>query len=292
MKLKFRLLFLLFILVLFIFSYLLLLVSEEFRDTLFDEEYVDPRPQSRISPKQSHKLCVIIPYRDRFEELKQFAPYMKDFLDKQKVEHHLIAVNQTDDLRFNRASLINIGWNEADRLGCDYMVMNDVDLLPINPEIPYGFPEIGIIRHITSPEYHPKYHYQKFIGGILMLTMADYKELNGMSNKYWGWGLEDDEFYLRIMEAKLNLTRVSGLSTNSTNTFRHIHGPKRKRDYSKKSDHKQWQMKRKRDRVSGLRDIKYQIIRRDVRYFGACPVVVVNVRLQCDLKWTPYCKQK
>lgn len=31
-----------------------------------------------------------------------------------------------------------------------------------------------------------------------MLTMADYKAIDGMSNKYWGWGLEDDEFYLRI----------------------------------------------------------------------------------------------
>lgn len=31
-----------------------------------------------------------------------------------------------------------------------------------------------------------------------MLSMADYKRLNGMSNKYWGWGLEDDEFYLRM----------------------------------------------------------------------------------------------
>lgn len=31
-----------------------------------------------------------------------------------------------------------------------------------------------------------------------MLTMKDYKTVNGMSNKYWGWGLEDDEFFLRI----------------------------------------------------------------------------------------------
>lgn len=31
-----------------------------------------------------------------------------------------------------------------------------------------------------------------------MLTLQDYKMVNGMSNKYWGWGLEDDEFYLRL----------------------------------------------------------------------------------------------
>lgn len=31
-----------------------------------------------------------------------------------------------------------------------------------------------------------------------MLTLKDFKFVNGLSNKYWGWGLEDDEFYLRL----------------------------------------------------------------------------------------------
>lgn len=43
-----------------------------------------------------------------------------------------------------------------------------------------------------------RYHYKNFIGGILMLTLRDFRSLNGMSNKYWGWGLEDDELFLRI----------------------------------------------------------------------------------------------
>lgn len=30
------------------------------------------------------------------------------------------------------------------------------------------------------------------------MTMKDFSKVNGMSNKYWGWGLEDDEFYLRL----------------------------------------------------------------------------------------------
>lgn len=43
-----------------------------------------------------------------------------------------------------------------------------------------------------------RYDYKKFVGGILILTMEDFRKVNGMSNKYWGWGLEDDEFYLRL----------------------------------------------------------------------------------------------
>ena len=180
------------------------------------------------------------------------------------------------------------------------MVMHDVDLLPLNPELSYSFPGYGVIRHISSPEYHPRYkfkqfyrfdwvrqtliralaifpewrhsktvsyncsccwtvtfpakwyeywvirglnvqlldvervrtkidywenlvllllyrcifsyNYTKFIGGVLMLTLKDFKMLNGLSNKYWGWGLEDDEFYLRLRFVSLNLL-WSGFST-------------------------------------------------------------------------------
>ncbi|CAB3401348.1 unnamed protein product [Caenorhabditis bovis] len=261
-----------------------LILSDIYNDY---EEDLDPY----IPQKIGHKLCLIVPYRDRYEELSEFAPHMEKFLSAQNISHQILVINQTDSYRFNRATLINVGWNEGDRMGCDYMVMNDVDLLPVNPEVPYNFPGEGTIRHITSPEYHPKYHYEKFIGGILMLTMADYKHLNGMSNKYWGWGLEDDEFYLRISDSNLNLTRVSGLKTNSSNTFRHIHGPKRKRDYVRKKDDKaQWEMKRKRDRISGLHNAKYSITERKLIKFQGTPVTVINVRLFCDLKWTPYCK--
>lgn len=45
---------------------------------------------------------------------------------------------------------------EGDRIGCDFMVMHDVDLLPMNTAIDYSFPGEGIIRHISSPKYHPK----------------------------------------------------------------------------------------------------------------------------------------
>ncbi|KAL3071400.1 hypothetical protein niasHS_016684 [Heterodera schachtii] len=41
-----------------------------------------------------------------------------------------IVVNQSEEdaLRFNRAALINIGALEAERVGCDYMAIHDVDI--------------------------------------------------------------------------------------------------------------------------------------------------------------------
>lgn len=75
--------------------------------------------------------------------------------------------------------------------------MHDVDLLPLNDKLDYGYPETGCY-HVSSPNLHPKYHYSKYFGGILIITNKVFESVNGMSNKYWGWGLEDDEFYLRI----------------------------------------------------------------------------------------------
>ncbi|VDN05837.1 unnamed protein product [Thelazia callipaeda] len=241
-----------------------------------------------------HILCVLVPFRNREKELQIFAPYIDDFLNKQRVLHKIIVLNQSDALRFNRASLINVGWYEADRVGCDYMVMHDVDLLPLNSQLDYSYPGKGVVRHVSSPEYHPQYNYSKFVGGILLLTTYDYKMLNGMSNKYWGWGLEDDEFYLRLRDADLltKLQRPVNLSTDRTNTFRHIHDSKlQKRDYKKYGN--QRKMAHKRDRSSGLNSVKYRIAGRSLLQFRGennLVVSVLNIELECDLNWTNYCK--
>ena len=66
---------------------------------------------------------------------------------------------KNDDYRFNRASLINVGFKYAIEMKkFDYMVMHDVDLLPLNPELKYVNPGNGFALHIASPKLHPEYH--------------------------------------------------------------------------------------------------------------------------------------
>lgn len=74
--------------------------------------------------------------------------------------------------RFNRASLINVGYIESGN-DTDYIAMHDVDLLPLNEALDYGFPEEGPF-HVASPELHPLYHYKTYVGGILLLTKQHY----------------------------------------------------------------------------------------------------------------------
>lgn len=66
-------------------------------------------------------------------------------------------MQQLDRKRFNKATLNNIGFLYT-RDKFDYIVIQDVDMLPLNDDLPYGFPETGVM-HIAAPWLHPYYHY-------------------------------------------------------------------------------------------------------------------------------------
>ena len=78
--------------------------------------------------------------------------------------------------RFNRASLLNIGFMLS-KNECDYMVMHDIDLLPLNDDLKYRYPAEGPL-HISAPELHPLYHYKKFVGGILSMTREQFTRVS------------------------------------------------------------------------------------------------------------------
>ncbi|XP_017793390.1 PREDICTED: LOW QUALITY PROTEIN: beta-1,4-galactosyltransferase 7 [Habropoda laboriosa] len=203
--------------------------------------------------KSLHRLAILVPFRDRFEELLIFAPYMKKFLDKQNINYHIFILNQVDRFRFNRASLINVGFLEI------------------------------------SPELHPRYHYPTFVGGILLIKREHFMQVNGMSNKYWGWGLEDDEFYVRLKEAGLTVIRPQNISTGTHNTFKHVHDRNhRKRDMIK--CYNQREVTRKRDRQTGLNNVSYKMLGTIKMTIGDTPLTVLNISLMCDKINTPWCE--
>ena len=141
------------------------------------------------SPDQ-HFLCILIPFRDRFEELNEFVPTINEYLSSQNIAHAIFVINQIDTLRFNRASLINVGFIKSaeilQQLGsqnCDYVALHDVDLVPLNPHLSYAFPSKGPF-HVAAPGLHPTYDYPDFLGGILLISRDQFQMVNGMSNRY------------------------------------------------------------------------------------------------------------
>lgn len=255
-----------------------------------DHEIQHERFQSsfkELSASDKPKLAILVPFRDRFDELLRFAPHMATFLDRQQIPFHIFVLNQNDRFRFNRASLINAGFLHV-KHRYDYIAMHDVDLLPMNDNLHYDYPADGPL-HISGPEFHPKYHYPTFIGGILLLKVEDYQALNGMSNRYWGWGLEDDEFYVRIKEAGLEVFRPKNITTGPENTFLHVHDRlHRRRDTTK--CYNQREVTRRRDRETGLDTLRYSIATRHELTVDQVPVTVLNINLECDRSQTPWCE--
>ena len=58
-----------------------------------------------------------------------------------------------------------------------------------------------------------RFQYQLFMpeytGGVAALSSQQFRAINGFSNLYIGWGCEDEDFYIRIVEAGLSLVRVA-----------------------------------------------------------------------------------
>ncbi|XP_071793692.1 beta-1,4-galactosyltransferase 7-like [Asterias amurensis] len=234
-----------------------------------------------------HILCILIPFRNRFEELMEFIPFMDKFLSHQSVKHKFYVINQIDTHRFNRASLLNAGFKELSE-DCSYIALHDVDLLPRNPAISYHYDNVrNGPHHVSSPELHPKYDYSKFIGGIMLMTCEQFQKLNGLSNRFWGWGREDDELYMRIQEANMKISKPEGISTGRK-TFYHIHDKKkRKRDVKRLGN--QHKESFKRDPETGLDNVQYSVRSTQELSVNGAEGILLHVMIECDVTITPWC---
>lgn len=48
----------------------------------------------------SHRLAVVVPFRNRYEEMMEFVPHMHKFLIRQNVSHDIWIINQVDSHRY------------------------------------------------------------------------------------------------------------------------------------------------------------------------------------------------
>jgi len=49
--------------------------------------------------------------------------------------------------------------------------------------------------------------YEALIGGVAQMSREQFHDLNGYSNKYWGWGGEDDDMFYRIYNIGYKISR-------------------------------------------------------------------------------------
>ena len=141
------------------------------------------------------KLGIIVPYRKRPGHLRKFRQSIESYLKDQ--DYELIVVEQNDDLPFNRGKLLNIGFQQAIRKNCDYVVFHDIDMLPIDVDYSYSDVPIHLATNFTNSD---REIFKTYFGGITMFPIDLFKKVNGYSNEYWGWGFEDDDLLMRLTE--------------------------------------------------------------------------------------------
>ena len=185
-------------------------------------------PKSYCIVRES--VAVIVPYRSRSRHLKKFMQHMHRFLQKQHREYCLIIVNQADIGMFNRAKLMNVGYDfvkndhyfwkkelfekinqnsptknyvTSDFTSPTCLFFADVDLLPEDLRNLYGCfgyranhncDRIQIfnyrVRHISGHTISS--------GGVFSISSYQYENVNGHPNRYFSWGKEDWDMAFRV----------------------------------------------------------------------------------------------
>ena len=160
------------------------------------------------------KLGIVVPYRNRFEQLQEFKREIKKYLKRKKIPHEIFVVQQDDAKLFNRGMLLNIGYTYAKNSQCDYVVFHDVDMLPFR--VDYSYSDIPI--HLaTRFKNISRTTFEEYFGGVTMFPMEQFEKINGYSNKYWGWGYEDTDLLYRCIKNNLKLDTLKIKNQYSNN---------------------------------------------------------------------------
>jgi len=149
------------------------------------------------------RLGIIVPYRNRYNHLKEFKKNIVEFLSKNtEIDYRIIIVQQDDAKLFNRGMLLNIGFTYAKKQRCNYVTFHDVDMLPIYVDYTPSENPIHLATNFElESDEKGREIFDQYFGGVTMFSTKDFERINGYSNKYWGWGYEDDDLFLRC---KLN----------------------------------------------------------------------------------------
>lgn len=148
--------------------------------------------------KYVHDVAVIIPYRNREEQLKAFLHHIHPFLQKQLLKYSIFIVEQTSEKPFNRGKLFNVGFIEATKIHPYHcLIFHDVDLLPLVDSNIYAC--TAKPRHLSASidSWRFNLKYENAFGGVSAMLTNQFLMCNGYSNSFYGWGGEDDDLMHR-----------------------------------------------------------------------------------------------
>ena len=135
------------------------------------------------------KPLVIIPYRSRPTHLEclvgQLQRHWKDM--------DICVCEQADDHVWNKGLLFNVAFKLLSN-DYDYVILHDVDFIPVYDEVDYDFCHIPCMIAGAASQFDYKLYYPTFFGGVVICSKERYELVNGFPNTYRGYGGEDDGF--------------------------------------------------------------------------------------------------
>ncbi|KAL0871018.1 hypothetical protein ABMA27_004832 [Loxostege sticticalis] len=179
-------------------------VEKKFPEVKLGGRYAPPNCTAR------HKVAIIIPFRDRKQHLAIFLNHMHPFLMKQQIDYGIFIIEQAGNSDFNRAKLMNVGFAESQKQrpgGWQCFIFHDIDLLPLDLRNMYTCPRQPRHMSVSIDKLNFKLPYEDLFGGVSALTKGMLEKVNGFSNKYWGWGGEDDDMSYRVRKMGYHIAR-------------------------------------------------------------------------------------
>jgi N-terminal domain of galactosyltransferase/N-terminal region of glycosyl transferase group 7 len=152
------------------------------------------------------RLTIIVPYRKRRRHLHEFAATIPSVL--RGYSPTILIVEQMDDRPFNRGALLNIGFLHVKAQG--WIAFHDIDMLPLNDSCDYSRPPNVCHLANSVQQFDYRLPYSNYFGGVLLLTPLPFLSVNGFSNRYWGWGCEDDDLFIRFWRTGQLVERRKG----------------------------------------------------------------------------------
>jgi len=216
-------------------------------------------PQSCV-PR--HRVAVIIPFRDRQSHLRTLLTVLHPMLQRQLLQYTIFVVEQKEPAIFNRGSLMNVGFIEARSFAdFDCFIFHDVDMLPEDDRNFYVCSSQP--RHVSVQvnKFHYVLLYRTAFYGIAAIKPSQFERANGFSNRFYGWGGEDDDMYRRIKAQKMTVVRFTSAVARYT-MIRH------KRDVGNPSNpHRTDGLRRnpRRYAVDGLNSLHYKLVAKESR---------------------------
>ncbi|ESO83434.1 hypothetical protein LOTGIDRAFT_133456, partial [Lottia gigantea] len=234
--------------------------------TTFDDVYKENpvlEPGGRYHPKDCvarHRVAIIIPYRNRESQLKIFLKNIHPILQRQQLDYGIYVIDMELPTQFNRAMLMNIGYNESLQI-YDYQcfVFHDVDLIPENDKNIYSCPESPRHMSVAVDKFSYKLPYASIFGGVSALTKEQMIKTNGFSNKFFGWGGEDDDMYSRIRNKGYKISRYSV----DVARYRMIKHQRETSNPVNKDRYKLMSGGKARQDKDGVNSLKYIVIKRE-----------------------------